>query len=375
MHLTGWPDEEPRAPRRDILAGAAAAATTTPGADAVSELFGRAALAGFRRSGRTSAGGRCRLLRAADGWVAVSLTRPDDLAAVAAIVESDTPIDDPWATLAAFAANRCGQQVVARVRLLDVAASVLGEPVGPAVVVRELGEAAPAVPPAPKVVDLSSLWAGPLCARLLHRNGAQVTAVESVTRPDPTPTSMPQFHTHLRAGHQRLRLDFDSRDGRETLLALVSDADVVIEATRPRALRRLDIDAERLVSGRRGLTWISITAHGRDGPAADRVGFGDDAAVAAGAVAWDARGEPVFCGDAIADPITGLYTARAALRAIGAGGGRVIALSLSGVAADALSKGGPMEPHEIARGPHGRWVVRSAGDEAEVRPPSAPVDR
>ena len=57
---------------------------------------------------------------------------------------------------------------------------------------------------------------------------------------------------------------------------------------------------------------MSITASGRDSP---RVGFGDDVAAGAGLVACDQAGQPVFCGDALADPLTGLAAAELALTA------------------------------------------------------------
>jgi crotonobetainyl-CoA:carnitine CoA-transferase CaiB-like acyl-CoA transferase len=79
---------------------------------------------------------------------------------------------------------------------------------------------------------------------------------------------------------------------------------VVVEGSRPRALRGFGLSAEEEVA--RGATWISITAAGR---ASDRVGFGDDVAAAAGLVAADHEGRPVFVGDAIADPLTGLVAA------------------------------------------------------------------
>ncbi|ODU06835.1 MAG: hypothetical protein ABS81_03270 [Pseudonocardia sp. SCN 72-86] len=75
----------------------------------------------------------------------------------------------------------------------------------------------------------------------------------------------------------------DPGTDRAALHALVHAADVVIEASRPRALRGWGIDAEAEVA--RGATWLSITAAGR---ACDRVGFGDDVTASAGLVALDA---------------------------------------------------------------------------------------
>jgi len=70
-------------------------------------------------------------------------------------------------------------------------------------------------------------------------------------------------------------LDFTSPEGLSALRALVAQADVVVEASRPRALEQLGIDAWS--GGAR--VWVSITGHGRNEPV--RVGFGDDAAVTA----------------------------------------------------------------------------------------------
>ncbi|MFD1236966.1 CoA transferase, partial [Pseudonocardia benzenivorans] len=94
----------------------------------------------------------------------------------------------------------------------------------------------------------------------------------------------------------------------------------------------LDVDAEVA----RGATWISITAAGRN---SDRVGFGDDVAASAGLVARDADGLPVFVGDAIADPLTGLAAAALALTAPG----RLHDVCMTGVVAATLdgSPGGP----------------------------------
>ena len=77
---------------------------------------------------------------------------------------------------------------------------------------------------------------------------------------------------------------------------------------------------------------MSITGHGRDGPERDWVGFGDDAAVAGGLVAWDDRG-PVFCADAVADPVSGVVAAIAVLEALAAGGHRLLDVPLAAVAA------------------------------------------
>jgi crotonobetainyl-CoA:carnitine CoA-transferase CaiB-like acyl-CoA transferase len=117
------------------------------------------------------------------------------------------------------------------------------------------------------------------------------------------------------------------------LARLVATADVVVEASRPRALEQLGIRARDLLAAGDGpWVWVSITGYGRAAPARDWVGFGDDAAVAGGLVVWDERG-PCFCADAVADPTTGLAAAAATLMALRNGGRWLLDVSLAGTAA------------------------------------------
>jgi crotonobetainyl-CoA:carnitine CoA-transferase CaiB-like acyl-CoA transferase len=127
----------------------------------------------------------------------------------------------------------------------------------------------------------------------------------------------------MNAGKLSYCLDFDS-DG-DALRRLLNAADLVIEGSRPAALRRRGLSAEDL-SGRPGRIWLRINGH-RDQP--DRPAFGDDAAVAGGLVGDG----PVFLGDAIADPLGGLEAARAVGESLRSGGGEVIEVSMAQVAA------------------------------------------
>src|SRR5581483_10555211 len=111
----------------------------------------------------------------------------------------------------------------------------------------------------PLVVDLSSLWAGPLCSRLLQRCGAQVIKLESAQRPDGARNGPRAFFELLNAGKRSVVLDFASAQGRAELRALLVNADIVIEGSRPRALRQLGIEAEALIRENPRLTWLSIT--------------------------------------------------------------------------------------------------------------------
>jgi crotonobetainyl-CoA:carnitine CoA-transferase CaiB-like acyl-CoA transferase len=84
------------------------------------------------------------------------------------------------------------------------------------------------------------------------------------------------------------------------------------------------------VRGRDGRIWLRVTGYGTEGERAERVAFGDDAAVAGGLVGTDVS----FVGDAIADPLTGLAATYAVLDSLGRGGGEIVEIALAEVAAD-----------------------------------------
>jgi crotonobetainyl-CoA:carnitine CoA-transferase CaiB-like acyl-CoA transferase len=210
------------------------------------------------------------------------------------------------------------------------------------------GAGRPQATRSPLVVDLSSLWAGPLCGQLLAACGARVVKIESLERPDGARRGDRSFFDLMNAEKESVALPFREGRGRDALAALLARADLVIEASRPRALEQLGIDATEFAS-RHGTTWVSITGHGRTPPGSEWVAFGDDAAASAGLVAASpANSSPCFCGDAIADPITGLHAAVAGLSAWAKGGARLVDISLQGVAAHVRHFPTPEAPAEAA---------------------------
>ena len=365
MWLTGHAEGPPLAVDADVLA--AAQEQLPQDVDAATFLFGRAALLGLSRNGRRAAGGSCRLLRTADGWCAVNLARPEDVASIPAILERD--VDDPEAALEDAATSLSSADLAGRAQLLGVPAAALGSATSvDAVRVVHLGDRGPARP-RPRVVDLSSLWAGPLCAHLLGLGGAEVVKVESAARPDGARKGPPAFFDWLHAGHASEVVDFATDDGRAELRRLIDGADVVIEASRPRALRQLGIEADEVVAGGAGRVWLSITGYGRD---SDQVAFGDDAAVAGGLVARDDAGTPVFCGDAIADPLSGIAAAAAVRTAVADGGGVRIDVAMAGVAAAVAARRVAVGEHHV-RPVDGGWEVEHDGEVFPVLPPRPPA--
>jgi CoA-transferase family III len=331
-YLTGPADGQPDFSRAAVLAEARRVAADIAKLlgveiDAATILAGRAAILGLTRRGRVSAGGATRLLATADGWCAVALPRADDVATLPALLEADAVPDDPWLALSDWAATRSTEAVVARGQLLDIAVAGRGEVrAEPPAVRRGRSGVGPRRVDGLLVADLSSLWAGPLCAQLLARAGAVVVKVESPSRPDGTRNGEPAFFDWMNFGKLSYAIDFD-HDG-DALRQLLSTADIVIEGSRPAALRRRQLSADD-VPGRAGRIWLRIRGY-RGQP--HRSAFGDDAAVAGGLVGTGTQG-PVFCGDAIADPLSGLEAARAVGQSLRRGGGEVIDVSMAQVAA------------------------------------------
>ncbi|MDQ1384477.1 MAG: hypothetical protein QOG65_1856 [Actinomycetota bacterium] len=365
MSLTGDREGPPLSPGWSIatfMAGMAEdlAALGGPRVDGAALLGERAAIARLSRRGGISPGGSCRLVRADDAWLAVNLARPDDVVLANAWLEdAGLEADDPWARLAKAVASAPAIPLVERAARLGLAVSRVGE--AEELVSWSPPDEIPTLETRPLVVDLSSLWAGPLCAHLLGLAGARVVKVESLERPDGARRGPSAFFDLIHHGHESVALAFGAARGRDALRALVSAADVVIEASRPRALEQLGIDAHEQVE--RGAVWVSITAYGREA-APSRVGFGDDIGIAAGLHAGTPDA-PLFCADAVADPVAGLWAARATLGAVGAGRG--IMLDVPMAAVSRLARAGERAVERGAQLHEGRWFV----DDIPVAPPRA----
>lgn len=379
MALTGTADGTPSLSPAGLYSQLAEvtdrlAAVSSVRANPAELIAGRAALTGFTRAGRVSAGGSSRLLRCPDGWCAVTLSRDSDTEAVPAILGMlgvPAVSAGPWEALEHAARDTAAAALADAAQTVGVPAAALAPERAAAAWPPGLrSRIAPARPGArlagALVVDLSALWAGPLCARLLGLAGARVVKVESPDRPDGARTGNPDFYDWLHSGHASVTVDFCSR--RDTLAALLESADVVIEASRPRALEHLGL-SPGTISHRRGQVWLSVTGYGR---AADRVAFGDDAAVAGGLTGRDEAGDPVFCADAVADPLTGVCGALAVCESRAAGGGELIDLAMRDVAAAFAAAPEPDHgPHDLR--PDGTVFCRETGRTQEVLAPRRPV--
>ena len=324
--------------------------------------------------GVVSPNGACRLVKASDGWIAANLAREEDRDLVPAWLEGEIG-EEPWDQIERQALDLTCAHLIDRATLLGLPVAGVGE-IGAECADAQLWQVSAtrnhtAWPP--QVLDLSALWAGPLCGAILAAAGAQVTRIESLGRPDPTRTSTPEFFQRLNGGKADVGLDLRQENDRRRLVGLARAAAVLITGARPTALARLGLTPEALFEHNPSLIWVAITGYGwsRSSPGggrgprsggggsisgvgggnplssfgtappgrahltSDRVAFGDDAAAAGGLVRWTATGEPQFLGDALADPITGLAAAAGALTALEAGGGVMVDAALAVCAAGA----------------------------------------
>ena len=371
MALTGPADGAPSTAPAHLATTALAAAADLAGQtarwgrrveiDGPALLGERAAITGMTRNGSVSVGGSARFLKAADGWIAVNLPRPEDVAALPALVSRSVPPDD-WPSIEAGVRSMRSGDLVEQAARLGMAVGVPTTDRSPAAPGRELAwGSARRRSGTPLVVDLSALWAGPLAAGLLRLAGARVVKVEGRARPDGARAGAAAFYDLLNTGKECLAVDLHDPDDIELLRRLISAADLVIEGSRPRVMDALGIRPEVVVRG--GTNWLSITAHGRTGPGANRVGFGDDTAVAGGLLI---EGDPpMFVADAVADPLTGLVAAVHGADLLAGERAAAVEVPLARVAAWAA--GGPC--HSTVRRAGDEWMVDAGGEWVPVAAP------
>jgi crotonobetainyl-CoA:carnitine CoA-transferase CaiB-like acyl-CoA transferase len=202
-----------------------------------------------------------------------------------------------------------------------------------------------------------------------------VIKVEARQRPDGTRGT--GLFDLLNAGKECIALDFRHDEDRRSLGRLLEAADIVIEGFRPRVMENLGIFPEAWLEQGEGRVWLSISGYGRTGPGRNWIAFGDDAAVAGGAatVVEGFEDSPVFCGDAIADPVGGLYAAIAVMAAWNSGLGHVIDVALREAIGHAVAGPGldlGEEPRVVPSSVGGsEWALLTSEGLREIAEPRA----
>lgn len=291
---------------------------------------------------RISPNRACRMVRAADGWIAINLAREEDHELVPAWLRGDFG-EDVWGQVERLAPRRTKADLVADGILLGLPVAAVGEVrcevLGAPIIIEGPKASRPVGKPL-KVIDLSAMWAGPMCGAILAAMGADVIRVESKARPDPTRSHTPEFFQRLNGAKTDILVDFSDPAHVSWLREEMLSADIVVSGSRPRGLASLGLKPRDYLQKKPGGVWIAITGYGWYGPPSDRVAFGDDASAAGGLIEWNDQGEPRFLGDALADPVTGLAGAIVGLQALLEQGGRIVSASMAHCASGAAFEAG-----------------------------------
>ncbi|MFD6532268.1 CaiB/BaiF CoA transferase family protein [Streptomyces sp. NPDC060184] len=175
-----------------------------------------------------------------------------------------------------------------------------------------------------RVLDLATLFAGPLAATMLGDFGAEVIKVEHPRKPDPSRGHGPAkdgvglWWKLLGRNKRNLTLDLSSPGGREVLLRLAAETDVIIENFRPGTLERWGLGWEELEAVNPRLVLTRVTAFGQFGPYSHRPGFGTLAEAMSGfaSITGEPEGPPTLPPFGLADSIAALATAYAVMAAL-----------------------------------------------------------
>ena len=165
-----------------------------------------------------------------------------------------------------------------------------------------------------RVLDLSRLLPGGFCSLLLADFGADVLKLEDTGMGDYVRWA-PPFHEGaedsaasalflaLNRGKRSIRVNLREDAGRDVLLRLVREHDVLLESFRPGVLDRLGVGYERLREENPGLVYCAISGYGQDGPLRDRVGHDTNYLALTGllGLSGEPEGPPAQAAGQIAD--------------------------------------------------------------------------
>ncbi|HEU5149647.1 MAG TPA: CoA transferase [Iamia sp.] len=243
-----------------------------------------------------------------------------------------------------------------------------------------------------RVVDCSTVVAGPGCARYLGDFGADVVKVE---RPDGGDTTRAMgwrdpaddvtlWWKYEGRNKRSVVLDLKDPDDLDLMRRLLATADVLVENFRPGTLERLGLAPATLLAANPRLVITRVTGFGQDGPYAGRPGFATIAEAMSGfaGVNGEPDGGPLLPPIALTDEITAVAAAFATLAAVHSGVGQVVDVNLY---ESLLQMMGPLPgakalldydqprlgsgiPYSVPRGTYrardGRWVAISTSAES-----------
>ena len=191
-----------------------------------------------------------------------------------------------------------------------------------------------------KVIDIATLFAGPMAATMLADFGAEVIKIEHPKNGDPVRThgssknGVGLWWKMLARNKKSVTLYLGSPEGQEIFKRMIADADVLIENFRPGTLEKWGLSYEELSKINPKLVLARVTGFGQIGPYATRPGFGTLAEAMSGfaSITGTPDGPPTLPPFGLADGISALTTAFAIMTALNArtitGKGQVIDLAI-----------------------------------------------
>ncbi|MEO8296310.1 MAG: CoA transferase [Burkholderiales bacterium] len=201
-----------------------------------------------------------------------------------------------------------------------------------------------------RVIDFSHFVAGPYCTMMLGDLGAQVLKIEQPGLGDNMRALQPPALAGEGAAYmwtnrnkQSLTLDVGTPAGREAVLALIDTADVLVENFSTGVMERLGLGYEALAARNPRLIYCAVSASGREGSMASRLGFDPIAQAESGfmALTGHPEGEPVLAGVPVMDITTGMMASNAIMAALYArehlGKGQYIDIAMFDQAAQLVS--------------------------------------
>ena len=192
-----------------------------------------------------------------------------------------------------------------------------------------------------RVIDASTIIAGPLCCQVLGDFGADVIKIEHPVAGDSMrghgrqKDGIPLWWKEISRNKQTVGLDLGRAEGAEVFRRLAATADVIVENFRPGTLERWGLGPDQLREINEGLVLVRLTGFGQTGPYARRPGFGTLAEAMSGFahLTGEADGPPTLPAFGLADSICGIAASSAAMMAlwhrdVHGAGGQVIDISI-----------------------------------------------
>jgi crotonobetainyl-CoA:carnitine CoA-transferase CaiB-like acyl-CoA transferase len=181
-----------------------------------------------------------------------------------------------------------------------------------------------------RVLDLSKVWAGPYCTRLLGDMGAEVIKVEAPAAWDLTRSlsllsateervyNRSSYFNHYNRNKYGCAIDLAHPRGRDLALRLAAISDVVIENFRSDVMRRLDLTYDTFRAAREDIIMVSMPSHGLEGPEAHHIAYGTHIEQLGGLVSLNGYpdGPPQRSGISYGDPLAGATAAAATITAL-----------------------------------------------------------